>query len=94
MVSPKTLLGNINKIPQFADMLQYLIIQLCDTSTSFCHYDNDKLEPRLINLDDYESFSYFQKRLKNDGVIEKLVQKGLVDGDTIRVGAFEFTYFE
>lgn len=52
MVSPKTLLGNINKIPQFADMLQYLIIQLCDTSTSFCHYDNDKLEPRLINLDD------------------------------------------
>ncbi len=48
---------------------------------------------RLINLDDPESFAYFQKRLKNDGVIDKLIQKGLVDGDTIRVGAFEFTYF-
>lgn len=52
MVSRRTLSGNINIIPQFADMLQYLIIQLCDTSTSFCHYDNGKLEPRLIGLDD------------------------------------------
>ena len=39
-------------------------------------------------------FAYFQKRLKNDGVIDKLIQKGLVDGNTIRVGAFEFTYYE
>lgn len=33
-------------------MLQYLIIQLCDTSTSFCHYNNDKVKPHLISLDD------------------------------------------
>ena len=52
MASRRTLSGNINIIPQFADMLQYLIIQLCDTSTSFCHYDNGKVEPRLIGLDD------------------------------------------
>ncbi len=49
---------------------------------------------RLINLGDTESFAYFQKRLKNDGILDKLVQKGLTDGDTIRVGAFEFTYYE
>ena len=33
-------------------MLQYLIIQLDDTSTSYCHYSNDKKESRLISLED------------------------------------------
>ena len=32
-------------------MLQYLIIQLDDTSTSYCHYSNDKKESRLISID-------------------------------------------
>ncbi|MCM1520707.1 MAG: CXXX repeat peptide maturase [Lachnoclostridium sp.] len=32
-------------------MLKYLIIQLDDTSVSFCHYNNDKTKPRLIDLD-------------------------------------------
>lgn len=32
-------------------MLQYLIILLDDTSTSFCHYENPKTEHRLIPLD-------------------------------------------
>jgi CXXX repeat peptide maturase len=31
-------------------MIQYLVIQLDDTATSFCHYDNPKTEPRLIPL--------------------------------------------
>lgn len=33
-------------------MLQYLIIQLDDTSTSYCHYENRKKAERLISLDD------------------------------------------
>lgn len=32
-------------------MLQYLILQLCDTSVSYCHYDNPRTEPRLMPLD-------------------------------------------
>lgn len=32
-------------------MLQYLIILLDDTSTSYCHYTNNKCERRLISLD-------------------------------------------
>lgn len=32
-------------------MLQYLIIQLDDTSTSYCHYSNDKKESRLISVE-------------------------------------------
>ncbi|MBR5673310.1 MAG: CXXX repeat peptide maturase [Muribaculaceae bacterium] len=33
-------------------MLQYMIILLDDTSTSFCHYDVNTAKKRLINLDD------------------------------------------
>lgn len=32
-------------------MLKYLIIQLDDSSVSFCHYDNDRSVPRLISAD-------------------------------------------
>ncbi len=32
-------------------MLQYLIIQLCDTATSYCHYENPKTERRLMPLE-------------------------------------------
>ena len=40
-------------------MLQYLIIQLDDTSTSYCHYENGKRENRLISLDDLKSGIFF-----------------------------------
>ena len=33
-------------------MLQYLVILLDDTSTSYCHYGVNKTEHRLISLDD------------------------------------------
>lgn len=32
-------------------MLKYLVVQLDDTSVSFCHYKNEKKESRLIELD-------------------------------------------
>ena len=32
-------------------MLKYLIVQLDDTSTSFCHYENDRKNPKLIPLE-------------------------------------------
>ncbi|MDE7377904.1 MAG: CXXX repeat peptide maturase [Paraprevotella sp.] len=36
-------------------MLQYLIIQLDDTSTSYCHYENGKMERRLMALEDLKA---------------------------------------
>lgn len=32
-------------------MLKYLIVQLDDTSVSFCHYNNDKTKPALLDID-------------------------------------------
>lgn len=36
-------------------MFQYLIIQLDDTSTSYCHYSNEKTVHRLIDFDDLKA---------------------------------------
>lgn len=36
-------------------MLKYLIIQLCDTAPSFCHYFNEKNEAHLISLKDLKA---------------------------------------
>jgi len=49
---------------------------------------------RGIIVSDYESLSYFWKRLKNDGVIDILKEKGVQDGDTIRIGKIDFEYVE
>lgn len=32
-------------------MLKYLIVQTCDTASSFCHYNNTRTESRLIGID-------------------------------------------
>ena len=49
---------------------------------------------RGVNLAEPESFAYFQNRLRDEGVIDKLKSKGMKDGDYVRVGAFEFEYWE
>ena len=40
-------------------MLQYLIIQLDDTSVSYCHYENYKEHSKLIELEDLKSAILF-----------------------------------
>ncbi|MBQ3047632.1 MAG: GTPase ObgE [Clostridia bacterium] len=49
---------------------------------------------RGIVVNDYESLSYFWKRLKNDGIIDLLKQKGMKDGDTVKIGKVDFEYVE
>lgn len=40
-------------------MLQYLIIQLDDTSTSYCHYENVNTERHLMSIDDLKAGIFF-----------------------------------
>lgn len=49
---------------------------------------------RGIILEEPESLAYFQKRLKWDGILDKLKEAGVCEGDIVRVGAFEFEYIE
>lgn len=44
------------------------------------------------DMDDYESLQYFQRQLESAGVLEKLIQLGVQEDDTIRIGEYEFDY--
>ena len=45
-----------------------------------------------VVLDDYTSFSYFQKRVKDEGIIDALLDAGLQEGDTVKMCQIEFEY--
>ncbi len=47
-----------------------------------------------VNFDDRESLAYFQRVLKNSGVIKKLEEKGVSDGDTVSIYDFEFDFIK
>ncbi len=47
---------------------------------------------RSIDLDDYSSLQYFQKVLKSSGIIKKLEEMGINEGDTVNILGFEFDY--
>ena len=49
---------------------------------------------RKVNMDDYDSFRYFQRVLNDKGVIKALRQNGAKDGDTVIVGDVEFDFVE
>ena len=47
---------------------------------------------RGVVLNDSLSFAYFQKRLVQDGIIQKLLDSGMKDGDIVRIKDVEFEY--
>lgn len=46
------------------------------------------------NMDDYESLQYFQRMLVEKGIIDRLVEMGVKEGDTINIDGFEFDYVD
>ena len=49
---------------------------------------------RGIVLSDPQSFAYFQNALKKFGIIDKLKEKGMKDGDTVIIKDITFDYEE
>ena len=45
-----------------------------------------------INFSDYESLNFFQRVLVKNGVIEKLREAGIKEGDTVNIYDFEFDF--
>ena len=54
----------------------------------------DLIEEIAFNviLDDYNSFAYFQKRIKDEGIIDALLDEGMQEGDTVKMCQIEFEY--
>lgn len=47
---------------------------------------------RTVDPDDYSSLQYFQRVLINSGIIAKLEEMGIQEGDTVSLEGFEFAY--
>lgn len=47
---------------------------------------------RVVNMDDYSSLQYFQRVLQTSGIIDKLEEMGINEGDTVAIFDFEFEY--
>ena len=47
---------------------------------------------RSVNMEDYSSLQYFQRVLRNSGIIDKLEEMGIQEGDTVSIFDFEFDY--
>ncbi|MGN1037148.1 MAG: Obg family GTPase CgtA, partial [Ruminococcus sp.] len=47
---------------------------------------------RTVNMEDYSSLQYFQRVLRNSGIIDRLEEMGINEGDTVNIFGFEFDY--
>ena len=45
-----------------------------------------------VILNDYQSMAYFQKRIKDEGIIDALINAGMKEGDTVKMCQIEFEY--
>ncbi|MCM1309020.1 MAG: GTPase ObgE [Butyrivibrio sp.] len=45
------------------------------------------------NLDDEKGFAFFQKFMKEQGIIDRLEELGIEEGDTVYLGDLEFDYY-
>ncbi|MDE6500880.1 MAG: GTPase ObgE [Ruminococcus sp.] len=58
------------------------------------YVDAQWLQPvmRTVDPDDYSSLQYFQRVLINSGIIAKLEEMGVQEGDTVNIEGFEFDF--
>ncbi len=49
---------------------------------------------RKVNLDDYDSFRYFQRVIRDRGVVAELRKRGATDGSTVIIGDIEFEFVD
>ena len=77
-----------------AENLPYTVEKLDDGHTYVV--EGPKIEKMLgyTNLDSEKGFAFFQKFLKDGGILEELEQAGIEEGDTVRMYGIEFDYYK
>ena len=46
------------------------------------------------NFNDMGSLRYLYKYIEKSGAVKKMISMGLEEGDTVRIGNFEFEYYD
>ena len=75
--------------------LPYTVVQSPEDPTIFV-VEGPKIEKMLgyTNLDSEKGFAFFQKFLKEGGILEELEKAGIQEGDTVRMYGFDFDYYK
>ena len=75
--------------------LPYTVEQLPEDPTIFV-VEGPKIEKMLgyTNLDSERGFAFFQKFLKDSGILEQLEEAGIQEGDTVRMYGLQFDYYK
>lgn len=101
----KVVYNELQKLPPVAPMdfepfeyedkntRDFYIMRDDDGAFEICGGLMDELARNVV-IDNYDSFKYFQKQLKDRGVIKALRKAGAKDGDLIRIMDIEFDYVE
>ena len=101
----KTIYEELQRLPPVAKMdyepfeyedkntRDFYIMRDDDGAYEICGGLMDELARNVV-IDNYDSFKYFQKQLKDRGVIKALRKAGAKDGDLIRIMDIEFNFVE
>lgn len=75
--------------------LPYTVTKAEDDSHVFV-VEGPKIEKMLgyTNLDSEKGFAFFQRFLKDGGILDELENAGIEEGDTVRMYGFDFDYYK
>ena len=79
----------------FRENLPYTVEQSEEDPTVFI-VEGPKIEKMLgyTNLDSEIGFAFFQKFLKDGGILDELEKAGIEEGNTVRMYGLEFDYYK
>lgn len=99
------MLKNINEDPIVFEKEFFMDSLETSEEPYFVEYDEEdevyvvegpRIEKMLgyTNIDSEKGFEFFQKFLKNSGILDELEALGIKDGDTVRMYGLEFDYYK
>ena len=77
------------------DSLPYTVVKSEEEPDTYV-VEGPKIEKMLgyTNLDSEKGFAFFQKFLKDSGILKDLEDAGIKDGDTVRMYGHAFDYYK
>lgn len=80
----------------FVENLPYTIEKMQRGEDDIYVVEGPKIEKMLgyTNLDSEKGFAFFQRFLKEGGIIDALIEKGIEEGDVVKMYGHEFDYYK
>ncbi|HCJ08802.1 MAG TPA: GTPase CgtA [Lachnospiraceae bacterium] len=83
-------------VPTFEEDNEPYTVEVAEDDDHVFIVEGPKIEKMLgyTNLDSEKGFEFFQKFMKENGIIDELKAKGIEEGDVVRMYYLEFEYYE